>query len=475
MQRDPVSKLLLFGATGDLAQKLALAEAHDVLSKASDAHRWDAVIETASATPSLLTCGDIDALWRTAEALVHTGDEPRAVAAYRYVLANCMPADARLATVQKASLLLTSPEALDGLIQMGRRSMDGRGEFDQVRLDLMRKKIGDATVDAASAQPTPEEIAAVTADAMSPTGQADAQLLGWYARSRKDYGGAERWFRTALAAGPNAKAAEGLVLALRDGAKLPEATRLAFQYAGLDPLNRKLMVEIAAAGLADPNAVPLTHDELATVMDATDTLKSSDGAQALGWHLYKQNDTAGAEGWFRKSAEWQANESAAVGLVVSARRLHHDRDYAARVAEYRSTYPRIAELETLMRSQAAAHGPERPVTQAHHVTGKLVKVARIGHRPASGPGDGWDRSADDIVKLYNAGQYDTAVAMLEQRRQKHVEPRGLSVVRGWAMFHRGDWDGAKQVFSGLDHGSYSRERLEGLRVIEQSYTPSRLR
>lgn len=464
--------------SADFGGKLALAEAHDVLVEASNAHRWDGVLATASATPSLLTCGDVDALWRTAEALVRTGDEPRALAAYRYILSTCTPADVRLATVQKASLLLTSPAALDGLIRMG-RTVDGHGEFDQVRLDAMRKKVGDATADLAAVPPTPEEIAAVTASAMGRAGQADAQLLGWYDRSRKDYVGAERWFRAALASGVDAKAAEGLVLALRDAGNAPEARRLAFQYAGLDPLNRTLMVEVAAAALSDPKAPPLSPEEWRAVMEATDALKSSEGAQALGWNLYRRNDVAGAEGWFRKSAQWSPNESAAVGLVVSARKLHHDGDYASRIAEYRATYPRIAELETLMRSRPASHAPLRPVAQAHTVThamtGRPAKLAKAGHRPSSGSGDGWDRSADEIVRVYNAGQYDTAVTMLEQRRQKRAEPHGLSVVRGWAMYHKGDWEGAKQVFSGLDAGQYSRERMEGLRVIQEGYTPPHMR
>ena len=461
--------------TNDFSGKLALAGAHETLSKASDAHQWGTVIETASGNPALLTCGDVDALWRTAEALVRTGDEPRAVAAYRYVLSNCMAADARLATVQKASLLLTSPESLDGLLQLGHRLANGSGEFDQVRLDRLRGKIGNATSDAGSAQPTPEEIAAVTASAAGPTGQADAQLLGWYTRSRKDYAGAEKWFRAALAAGPNAKAAEGLVLTLRDAGNSPEATKLAFQYASLDPLNRKLMVEVAAAGLSDPKAVPLTRDELATVMAAADASRSSDGAQALGWSLYKANDIAGAEGWFRKSAEWQSNESAAVGLVVAARRLHHDGDYTARLAEYRTTYPRVAELETLMRSRPAAHEARRVVAASHRATGKMVRVASAGHRTATVAGGAWDKTADEIVKSNDAGDYDTAIKMLEQRRQNRVEPRGLSVVRAWALYHKGDWEGAKQVFSKLDGGAYSQERMEGLRVITQGYTNPRYR
>ena len=461
--------------TSDLATKIVLAEAHETLTEASDAHRWSDVIGAASTTPTLLTCDDVDALWRTAEALVRTGDEARAVAAYRYVLTTCTAADVRLATVQKASLLLTAPGALDGLIALGRRSADGRGEFDQVRLDLMRKSIGAATAGTGPAQPTADEIAAVTVSAAGPAGRADAALLGWYARSRKDYEGAIRWFRAALAAGPDAKAAEGLVLTLRDAGQSPEAIKLAFQYADLDPLNRKLMVEVAALSMSDPKATPLTHEEVAAAMAATDALKSSDGAQALGWYTYKAGDVAKAEAWFRKSADWQANESAAIGLVVSAHRLRHDRDYVARIEQYRAAYPRIAELESLMRPRAAARPPARVAVEAHRGSAKRVVVARASAHPAAPKGDGWDRSADDIIKVYNAGQYDQAVALLEQRRQKRSEPRGLTVVRGWAMYNKGDWEGAKQVFSGLDAGNYSEERMEGLRVIQQAYTPPHLR
>ena len=458
----------------DFAGKLVLAEAHDGLARASDAHDWNGVIAAATATPALLTCADIDALWRTAEALARTGDEARAVSAYRYVLSNCPAPDMRLATVQKASGLLTSPEALQGLVDMGVRGPDGRGEFDRVRGDLVRRRVGEATADPAAAAPSPQDLATLSASAATPAGADDAQLLGWYGRSRKDYAGAERWFRTALAQGQSAKAAEGLVLTLRDAGNLPEARRLAAQYAGLDPLNRKLLVELQSAGLADPKAPALSRDEVSALGKAVEDLKSSDGAQALGWNLFKAGDIAGAEGWFKKSADWEANESAAVGLIVAAHRLHHAADYAARVAQYRAVYPRVAELETVMRPRPGAGRVTRQV--AHAERGHAKPNVRVASRDAAPrEAGGWDRDADDIIKTYNAGQYDVAVSKLEQRRQTRAEPRGLSVVRGWAMFHRGDWEGAKQVFSGLDKGSYSQERMEGLRVIEQSYTNPRYR
>lgn len=459
--------------SSDLSIKLALAEAHDGLVKASDAKQWGSVLDLASSNKMLLTCGDVDALWRTAEALARTGDEPRAIEAYRYVLANCPQASLRLATVQKANQVLSSREALDGLMQMGKRQPDGRSEFEQVRLDRVRQKIGDSISATSGEQPSSADIDAVAARAVAPDGQADADLLGWYAYGHKDFVGAQKWFGLALKAGSDPKAAEGLVLAVRESGDLDQARKLAISYAGLGEGNRKLMVEALSAALTDPKAKAPTEAELSTLTQAVDSAKSADGAQALGWHYYKSNNFTTADGWFHKSADWTANESAAIGLVVTARHLHHDYDYVALISKYANVYPKVAELEALMRARPS-------VATAHmRFEGRVVRVAArtAGHRGGASatPGEAWDASADQVVKTFESGQYDSALAMLDQRRQKRSEPHGLSVVRGWALYHKGDWEGAKQIFSSLDGGAYSREQQEGLRVIQAGYTNPRYR
>ena len=305
--------------SADLLGKLTVAEANQKLVEASDNGQWDTVIEIAASNKMLLTCAYVDTLWRTAEALARNDDEPRALEAYRYILANCSKPEERLATVQKAGLVIKSPEEFEGLLQMGRRLSGGKSEFESVRLDLIRRKIGDAAAGNAGPAPSQSEVDAVAARARKGADQNDQQLLGWYAYSRKDYVQAESWFRMALQTGVNAKAAEGLVLTLRAAEKIPEAQKLAVQYAPLDPLNRKLMVEVLSDSLVDPKANPLSSDDLAGLVKAIGAEQSADGAQAYGWYVYKANDFAGAETWFRKSMAWQANESAAIGLVVTAR------------------------------------------------------------------------------------------------------------------------------------------------------------
>jgi tetratricopeptide (TPR) repeat protein len=445
----------------DLVGKLVLAEANDQLVKAADAQQWGAVIDIAAANKLLLTCSDVDALWRTAEALIHIDDEAHAMEAYRYILTNCSNPSERLATMQKASLLLKSPEELEALIQLGKRAPSGRSEFDSVRLDLIRQEVGDAAAGKPEAAASPSEIEAVTVHARASKDVNDQQLLGWYYYARKDFAQAETWFRMALQAGPSAKPAEGLVLTLRAANKLPEAQQLALQYAPLDHPNRKLMIEVLATALNDPASGSLSSDDLAAFVKAIDDERSSDGAQIYGWYRYKANDFAAAESWFKKSADWQTNESAAIGQVVTAKRLNHLAEYADLVAKYRITYPKIGEFDAIARPSRTA------VLPAHHRWGGKHLL------PADG---GWDKNADAIAKSLHDGNYDQALAMLEERRlQGRHEPAGLSIVHGWALYNKGDWEGAKKVFATAEARSHSADAQNGLTRVQTSYLPPWLR
>ena len=238
--------------SSDLAGKLALAEARDALVKASDEKRWADVIGTAAGNKGLLTCGDPDALWRTAEALAQTGDEARALAAYRYVLASCDGSAVRTATVQKAGLTLRSPASFDQLLAMGRPRPDGRGEFDAARLDQIRQTIGAAAAGTGSVEPSQTQIDGLAAVADTPAGLTDAQMLGWFYYARADYPSAERWFRASLKAERNPKSAEGLVLSLRAANDNAGAREAAMTYASLDVPNRKLMLDVLSTSLTDP-------------------------------------------------------------------------------------------------------------------------------------------------------------------------------------------------------------------------------
>ena len=456
--------------SSDLTQKLAMAEAHDALVEASDSQRWADVVDIATDNRALLTCADIDALWRTAEALVRLNDEPRAVEAYRYALTNCNKAPDRLATVQKANLLLQTPGAMDQLLALGRRGRDGHNEFESIRTDSLRRLIGDAAAGKADAQPTPRDVEALEAAYATTHLPADAQLLGWFNYARKDFPKAETWFRAGMSSKPDAKSAEGLVLALREQGKLQDALDVAVKNRDLDAPNRKVFIELSSAILLDTKAtVSLKPDQISAFTQAVETAQSADGAQAYGWRLYNTLDIAGAETWFNKSMGWKPNEDAAVGLMICAKRLKHDRDYADLVAKYRGQFTRVAQLEEALRPHGGRTGGASP-------QGRSRVAARRGRtHVADGGGNGWDRDADAIVTTFKAGQYDQALAMLDARKGKRAEPSGLSIVRGWAQYHRGDWSGAQQTFSALQQRDPSHDTETGLRVIQQGYMPPSFR
>jgi tetratricopeptide (TPR) repeat protein len=451
--------------SADLTTKLTLAEANKSLVEASNEQQWDAVIDVATSNKMLLTCAYVDALWRTAEALVHNDDEARAVEAYHYVLSSCSDPHERLATIQKAAQLIKSPEDLDSLIRLGRRLPNGKSEFESVRLDLVRQRVGDVASDKAGAEADEKDIAALTARAKTAGNRGDQQLLGWYFYSRKDYQQSERWFSMALQGGPDAKAAEGLVLTLRDTSKMADAKRVALQYASLGPLNRKLMIEVFSALLNDASIPAPTAEELTAFTQAVDVAKSADGAQNIGWRLYNASDLAGAQMWFQKSMDWGQNESAALGELITARRLNQKKEYADLVAKFKELYPKVAEFDNAMHRYAQIAPPSSHTSSPH----PRAVTARV-------TGGDWDANADAIVKELQSQNYKQTLAMLDERRgQGRPEPAGLSVVRGWAQYHSGDWEAAKKSFGDAEAHGEVKAGEEGLSFVQRGYLPPWLR
>lgn len=465
----------------DLRSKLAEAEARRSLAAASDAGRWGDVVAIASKNGALLTCSNVDLLWRTAEALARNGDEARANDAYSYILATCQDPQERLATVQKASLVLKAPGALDQLMRQGRRSSDGHSEFEPVRVALLRQKIGAAGQSGVS--PTLQDLDEVRADFARTRDADDADTLAWYAYSQKKYAEAEAWFRDAMGVGDSPKRTEGLALALRDEQRVAEAEKLLLPRVETDPAVTKLLIELVEASIVDPKAAAPTAEVMAAFMRGMEATHSAEGAQAYGWHLYQAGQTAVAYDWFEKSNGWRANESAVIGLLVSSKRLKRDTVYRDLIARYSPVYAKVGQLAALMRPRGPV-GRDRPTVTAAagpRGTSKAVVASSRGERTkvhaavrGAAGGGGWDKDADTIVATYEGGDYDRAVAMLDSRRRTKSEPSGLALIRGWAQYHRGDWDGAKQTFAGLHDSEFLKAR-EGLRVVQDAFTPPRMR
>ena len=435
--------------SSDFIAKFDRAQLRAALVNASNAGQWQTVLVLAGRDNGLLVCSNIDAVWRVAEAFAKVGNLDRANAAYRYVLASCTsPAD-RYATVQKASVLVPAP-ALEALLALGQVGLDGKNEFEGVRADILRNRIGKAAAkEAGAVPPSPAELQSFEQAAKLAAAAGDQQLLGWYYYSQGQFDVAAGWFAGALAIDQKPKSAEGLTLALREGGKLAEAEEIGFKWQSADPLVAKAYVETVAKALTATPPVALPEDRLARFETVLDASHSAVGAQVYGWYLFKGNAFKPAADWFGKSLTWSPSEEAAMGLAVTDLRLKDLAGARVVVQTYAAKFPRLAELERATVKVRIARGPAR------HGSG----------------GGGGDKATSQILALYKAGRYQDAVAAMDGSAARRPEPRDLSVLRGWALVQSGELQKAQAVFARLDKDQSTVETRKAINVIRARSLP----
>lgn len=325
-------------APEDLLAQLDAAEAGQRLVNASNARQWEQVIRIGTETPALLTCANVDALWRVAEAFVQTGKPERARDAYAYVLTNCNMPGERVGTMQKA--LATLPDAMtEAMLAQERES-----EFSSIRDELARRRIGRAAEDA-KLTVSADDLRRVETLANAATTPDDAILLGFYSFHRNDTAKAETWFRTALARNGGAKAAEGAVLAFGANAKYAEAEALGAQWLEAGPANRKAYLDVATSLLTQEPPPKLERVVVERIAKTVGADRYAPAAAALGWYAYNAGQTTSAESWFETALAWDPGyEPAAYGLALSRQRLRDRAGLRQIMADWGRRSERIATL-----------------------------------------------------------------------------------------------------------------------------------
>ncbi|RWE32213.1 cellulose synthase [Mesorhizobium sp.] len=300
----------------DLLQRLALAEAREQLINASNLKQYDAVIRVGSTNSSLLTCGDVDVLWRVAEAFARTRREDRAKDAYLYILDNCKKPEERFATVQKA-LPLLSRQNLDQLLATEQKTPDGKGEFAALRGDIARQSLANADADPKLVIPA-ADIATVEGLAREGGLASDDLLLGWYYVQRDNPQRAETWFRKARDKEDTAKSSQGLALALINQNRPAEAEDILFRWRDTDDDTRKVYLAAVANLLAMTPPAPLTPQVLQRMVQAVYAAKDAASAQQFGWYADALNQPQTAAQWFKLALEWKPDEEpSAYGLALT--------------------------------------------------------------------------------------------------------------------------------------------------------------
>ncbi|MDQ0513116.1 hypothetical protein [Ancylobacter amanitiformis] len=366
----------------DLIARLNEAETRQRLVNASDAQQWSTVLRLATETPGVLTCTNVDILWRVAEAFAKTNQIPRALDAYTYVLTNCNDAGERLATMQKAIPLL-SDDQIANLMKFERKDAEGKPEFALLRDDLIRRRMGRAAENPEYSVPD-ADIKRMEELARQGSSAGDPLLLGWYLFRHDDARRALEWFKLALDRKGGSKAAEGYVLALNALGRALEAEPIAYEWRDSAPENNKAYLDVVISLLtADPapvlDALVLTRFSPVVIRD-----KYVPGAQALGWYAYNTGQIVTAQSWFETALNWDPNdEPSAYGLSLAYWRLGDRARLAAMVQSWGSRSERILALvDPNVRARLEARNGQAPVRTTNPL---IAAAARLTPTPTLQP------------------------------------------------------------------------------------------
>jgi tetratricopeptide (TPR) repeat protein len=344
----------------DLMDRVELAESREQLVNASDLKQYETVIRIGSSHNSLLTCSDVDLLWRVAEAFAKTNRASRAKDAYGYILDNCTKPEERLATVQKALPLLTRTD-LEALLAKEKTTEDGAREFDTIRSDLARKAVADAGTDPKLMVPPAdlERVEKLANDIVEPS---DPLILGWYYLRHNDHANAEKWFKLSHDRENAPSSSQGLALAMIAQARPAEAEQTIYEWRdSSDGAKAVYMAAVANLLAQDPpaNIAPAVLERMVPeVVEA----KDANAAQQFGWYAFLLNQFETAAGWFSTALQWKPDdEPSSYGLALAREQLGDMAGVAEIQRRWSGRSERIARLAELReaRQRGSVPSPER--------------------------------------------------------------------------------------------------------------------
>ncbi|MCD2180597.1 cellulose synthase [Rhizobium sp. GN54] len=411
----------------DLLDRLAIAERRSRLIAASDAKRFAEVVGLAADTPSLLTCSDVDILWRVAEAFAGTDRTMRARDAYAYVLRNCANQPERIATIQKAAALLDYAD-MQELLGFEKTLPDGTREFESIRDDLARRFVaaGDEDGKLAVAVPYIQRVERlVEREGLS----SDALLLGWYALRRDDMPTAERWFRKARGIEDTASASQGLALALIDRKMPLEAEEVMHRWYDTSDETKATYLAAVANTLALDPPVAITADVLQRMAAATLKEKDPASAQQFGWYALAFDQPKTAEQWFLSALNWKEDdEPSAYGLAVARLRLRDLTGMRAVQALWQGRSERIArvsEQEPRTRDGRAEGSAARPQAAATGEPQGAAHDAAVTYVRPSGE--------ERAVRRDRQSARARTVAGCRTTLDPQTLPPATALARGWCL------------------------------------------
>jgi len=239
--------------------------------------------------------------------------------AYGYILDNCTKPEERLATVQKALLLLSRTD-LEALLAREKTTKDGK-EFDSIRNDLARKAVADASTDPklVVAPADLDRVERLANDIVEPS---DPLILGWYYLRRNNATTAEKWFKLSHDRENAASSSQGLALAMIAQSRPAEAEATIYEWRDSSDGAKAVYMAAAANLLAQDPPVEIAPAILQRLVPEVMKAKDANAAQQLGWYAYLLNQFETASGWFSTALQWKPDdEPSSYGLVLTREQL----------------------------------------------------------------------------------------------------------------------------------------------------------
>jgi hypothetical protein len=300
----------------DLTVKIERKEAIEKLVAFSDQKKWSDVLEVADSNPSVLHCAYMDADWRVADAFFNIAMPTRAFEIYHAIIATCADHGERVTTIRKAIARCTVEQA-KSLIAMGAKSGDGATEFDAVKIDLTRARIGAVNAHKSRETIEPQALADFFAEADRTGDPNDIALAGWFEYDRGRYDVADKWFTRVAPATPpgkdadDVKFAEGHALSLMKEGKVEAALRVAWEWRAASLTMRQTYVGAMVSLLTRTDPAPVVSD--AMLHDFVEFVRADqnfEGAQALAWRDQNRSEWEDAASWFRAALTWKGIDPA---------------------------------------------------------------------------------------------------------------------------------------------------------------------
>ncbi|MDT6942123.1 cellulose synthase [Brucella pseudogrignonensis] len=331
----------------DLLKALDQSENRERLINASNNAQYEMVINLAAGSPEMLTCNEVDILWRLSEAFAKVDKGNRALDGYLYIINNCSDPNVRTGTIQKALTNLSYDE-MQKLLEVERRSPDGQREFAGLEKDIARHFVGLAALDK-DLVIDPSNISALENIPDSETLGSDAEMLGWYYMRRDEPTKAEKWFDLANKKQATVTSAQGMALVLNARKDYSAAEDLMYPWHDKSPDATLVYFDSAANLLSSdpPNRMPetISPQVLTRIANATVAEKNITTAEQLGWYARAMQQDLTAVQWFQTALSWDpSNEPAAYGLALGLLSIDDENQLRQVKQNWNSKSARIREV-----------------------------------------------------------------------------------------------------------------------------------